>query len=104
MYSDVVKLISIEKIKNKYGDLIETPTERPVYVDVKSIGQTEFYQAQAIGLRPEIKFVLADYLDYQGEKKLKFQGYNDDSENEYEIIRTYRTNNQLELICRRGIE
>ena len=61
-----------------------------------SIGLTEFYQAQATNYRPELKFVLADYLDYQGETYIR---YNRDL---YVVIRTYRTGQELEIVVGRA--
>ena len=59
---------------------------------VKSIGQTEFYQAQALGLKPEIKLVLDWAWNYHGEKRCKFEG------RYYEILRAYNTKtNEIEL-------
>ena len=50
---------------------------------VKSVSQKEFYQAMALGLKPEIRLVL-DYADsYHGEKRCRFEGAY------YEIMRTY---------------
>jgi SPP1 family predicted phage head-tail adaptor len=104
MYDAVIKLISESRTVDAYGDTITTETERSVFAEIKSIGQSEFYQAQAVGLKPEIKFVLADYLDYQNEKKLRYQGFNEAAEEEYAILRTYRNNNLLELVCKRGVD
>ncbi len=104
MYDAVVKLISESRTVDAYGDIITTETERSVFAEIKSIGQSEFYQAQAVGLKPEIKFVLADYLDYQNEKKLRYQGFKEEAEEEYTILRTYRNNNLLELVCKRGVD
>ena len=104
MYDAVIKLISESRTVDAYGDIIATETERSVFAEIKSIGQSEFYQAQAVGLKPEIKFVLADYLDYQNEKKLRYQGFNEAKEEEYAILRTYRNNNLLELVCKRGVD
>lgn len=103
MYDNVIKLVKESSKTNEYGDMVAEKTERTVFAELRSIGQSEFYQAQAVGLKPEIKFVLADYLDYQGEDILKYQAYNEAKENEYTIIRTYRANNQLEMICKRGV-
>lgn len=104
MYNSVITLVS-EKIKvDEYGDQIKTQSERVVFAELKSIGQSEFYQAQALGLKPEIKFVLPDYLEYGGEKRLKFKDFGEDNEQEYTVLRTYRQNNLLELICKRGID
>jgi SPP1 family predicted phage head-tail adaptor len=104
MYDAVIKLISESRTVDAYGDIVTTETERSVFAEIKSIGQSEFYQAQAVGLKPEIKFVLADYLDYQNEKKLHYQCFNEAKEEEYTILRTYRNNNLLELVCKRGVD
>ena len=79
MYNDVIYLLSVTHSTNDIGDIIETPKSEMRFARMKSIGQTEFYQAQAQGLKPEIKFELADYLD------------------------TYRAGNKLELVCHGGI-
>lgn len=64
---------------------------RGVFCGVRSIGMKEFYSASATDFHPEIKFVLADYLDYNGETLAEYGGQ------VYRIIRTYRTGQELEL-------
>lgn len=93
LFRDVVELISVTTTENDMGDIIETQTEREVYADKQSIRQSEFYQAAATGLRPELMFVVRS-IDYEGEPKLKYNG------KEYTIIRTYDKDGELiELIC-----
>lgn len=104
MYDDVIWLISEDKQTDELGDQIVSRQERMVFADLRSVGQSEFYQAQAVGLKPEIKFVLADYLDYKNEKMLKYRGFGDEIEEEYTVIRTFRNCNSLELVCKRGID
>lgn len=104
MYNQQIKLVQKNTSVDKHGDHVVTQTERSVYADLKSVGQSEFYQAHAIGLKPELKFVLPDYLEYQGEKTLLFQDFNETKEQEYTILRTFRNNNELELVCKRGID
>lgn len=104
MYNEVIKLIKVTKTKDKYGGLVENETERTVFANIKSIGQSEFYQAQAVGFKPEVKFVLPDYLEYQDESKLKYKGINDAEEKTYSVIRTYRVDNTLELVCKKGVD
>lgn len=104
MYDAVIKLISENKEVDEYGDMVIKETERSVFAELKSIGQSEFYQAQALGLKPEIKFVLPDYLEYRGEQKLRFQDFGEEEEREYSVLRTFRSNNTLELVCKRGID
>jgi len=93
LFRDVIKLISYTTTENELGDTIEVPTERQVFADKQSVRQSEFYQAAATGLRPELMFVVRT-IEYNGETRLK---YND---KEYSIIRTYDKDGELiELIC-----
>lgn len=70
----------------------------PVYAEIKSIGQNEFYQAQTAGKKPEIKFKITDYMDYREQRYLIYNGVR------YNILRTYRTgNNELEITCYGGV-
>ncbi len=69
---------------------------RDVFCNVRSIGMREFYQANATDFHPEVKFVLADYLDYNGETKAIHDGQL------YRIIRTYRTGIELELTAEKA--
>lgn len=103
MYDNIIKLVAEEKTVNDYGDFEVATTERVVFADLRSITQSEFYQAQATGLKPEIKFVIADYLDYQNEKKILYQPFHG-IEEEYSVLRTYRDGNQLEIVCKRGVD
>lgn len=103
MYDETITLIQEIKSVDEYGDLQTTTTDRVLFTEVKSIGMSEFYQAQALGFKPEIKFVIADYLDYNNEQKLKYKPYNG-IEEVYSIIRTFRADNTLELICKKGVD
>lgn len=103
MYNEVITLIAEDKTVDDYGDLIARQTRRTVFADLRSIGQSEFYQAQGVGLKPEIKFVLADFLEYRNEQKIEYTDFNGFTEI-YTVLRTYRNNNELELVCRKGIE
>ena len=78
------------------GYTVTEETRREVFCRLASIGQTEFYQAQATDLRPELKFVLADYLDYNGEYLCIFDGV------WYRVIRTYRVQQELEIVVQKA--
>lgn len=69
----------------------DTIEKREVFCKVASIGQAEFYQSYAVDVHPEAKFILADYLDYNGETLADYDG------KRYTILRTYRTGQELEL-------
>ena len=90
-------------LQNTKTLLAGTFAERNVFAEVKSIGQSEFYQAEAVGLKPEIKFLIADFADYQDEKCLKYTPFGG-TEEIYTVLRTYRNKLNLEIVCKRGIE
>lgn len=91
MYNDVIKLISYTEAADEYGIPRREEVSKTVFCDVRSISQTEFYQASAQGLKPEYKFVIADYLDYNNEKEVEYNKVR------YSVLRTYRVNNELEI-------
>ncbi len=103
MFDSVIKLMKETNTVNEYGDTVQTFAERNVFAEVKSIGQSEFYQAEAVGLKPEIKFLIADFADYQDEKCLKYTPFGG-TEEIYTVLRTYRNKLNLEIVCKRGIE
>lgn len=92
-FSEVAYLITDAKSTNAIGDPIRTPTETKIYVNELSIRQSEFYQAQASGLRPEIMFETR-LQNYNNEGRIKYGGKT------YDIIRTYKKNRDfIELVC-----
>lgn len=93
MMRDKVYLISTVINTNSIGDLIETKTETLIFAEVKSVRQSEFYQAAASGLRPELMFVIRTD-EYASHPKLKYNNV------EYTIIRVYnRPDKMTELTC-----
>lgn len=97
MFNNVLTLITETETLDEYGDTVITETSRDVFCELKSIGMSEFYQAQTLGMKPEIKFIIADYMDYQNEELIAFEGM------KYKILRTYRTGNELEITCYGGV-
>ena len=95
--NDILTLIQQTQTVDDYGDTVTTETSCQVFCKVGSIGQKEFYQAQAVGLQPELKFVLADYLDYEGETLVEHNGQR------YRVLRTYRDDQELELTVYREV-
>lgn len=85
--------------KDEFGDLIKKrELSDVVFAEIKSIGQTEFYQAQTIDKKPEIKFIITDYMDYSQQRYLIHENIR------YTILRTYRTDsNELEITCYGGV-
>lgn len=65
-------------------------TESPFFCNVKSIGQSEFYQASSVGLKPEIKLE-AKLLNLDNVTHIKFKN------SVYKILRTYKKEDITEL-------
>ncbi len=92
-YKEVIELVTVTTSSNAPGDVIETCTKRQVYADKQAIRQSEFYQAAATGLRPEIMFIIRK-SEYNNEPRLEHNSTT------YTIIRTYAKNEEfIELIC-----
>lgn len=81
---------------NEIITLIEGDARRDVFCALRSVGHTEFYEAHAVEYHPELKFVLADYLEYKGETIIKH------GEEYYRVIRIYRTGQELEITVGRA--
>lgn len=101
MYNNVAYLI--EKVHtgtyDKYGDEILENRLTEVFCNILSIGTNEFYQAQTVGVKPEIKISIADYLDYNGQQEVLLDDY------KYKVLRTYRSlgSNILEITLYGGV-
>ena len=96
MYNDVA--ILTEKVystttTDEYGDPVVSENTSEVFVGVKSVNRAEFYTAQTAGFDPQIVFMLSDYLDYNDQNYIRYNGVL------YKVIRTYRKGVELELVC-----
>lgn len=93
MWKDVIHLISETSTENDMGDAISVENKKLVFANKKSIRQSEFYQAQANGLKPELMCEIR-YGDYDDEQKIEYNN------KEYNVIRVFTKNDEiLELIC-----
>ena len=97
---NVITLVSYESTSqtDDYGDVIMSEVARDVYAECRSISQTEFYQAQTAGFKPEIKFVLTTSRDYNGQEEIIFDGVR------YKVLKTYiPPNDSIEITCYGGV-
>ena len=106
MYDQIIKLVKKTVTSNEYGDHVATETVRTVFAEERSVRQSEFYQAAAVGKKPEVAFVLADYLDYQDEQIVRFKPRWSQVELDFRVLRTYQNDktNEMEIVCERGID
>lgn len=91
MYDDVIKLGKSEIETDDYGVQFKKYTYKEIFASIKSVSQSEFYSAAQSGFKPELKFVISDYYDYDGEDRIIYD------EKIYSVIRTYRNGQELEI-------
>lgn len=80
--SRVIYLLKNDKQQNQYGVWVDNTTERKVFAEVTSVGQSEWFEGGRQGLNPQLRFRMFAY-DYQGESLLKYNN------TIYSIYRTY---------------
>lgn len=74
--NEIIRLVKESfSMVNDYGDTVSGMESRTVFATLRSVGQKEFYEAAAVGLKPEIVFVLEDYLDYQDEQIVLYKPF-----------------------------
>lgn len=102
---DMIKLVQRTYIINKYGSKVPSDAEKTVRAELMSIGQSEFYQAQANGFKPELKFKISDFLDYDDEQIVKYTPFMSEKEKEYTVLKTYRIpgTDELEITVYGGV-
>ena len=89
---DVCYLIAESPSPHGLFDAV-TRTERMVYCRVNSVSSADFWRGKTAGVDLAIVFVLSDYLEYQGEKLIRW------GDRYYSVIRTYVNQNEIEISC-----
>lgn len=102
--NEIILLLKKTEVADDAGNLVQSYAEKQVWCKVLSIGQNEFYQGGAKGYKPEIKFVIEDYLDYEGQEVISYKEFGQAEPKYYSVIRTYRAGKQLEITCKRGVD
>ncbi|MEF2819464.1 MAG: phage head closure protein [Clostridium sp.] len=93
--NDVIELECVNyKESDDIGDAVKGEAYwNRIYAKKKSITQSEFYQAQAQGFKPELKFEINSF-EYEDNKKIRYKG------RIYKILRTYEVSTEkLEIVC-----
>lgn len=104
MYNDIAYLIQkTTDGVDEYGDPKIVEMQKQIYCNIMSIGQKEFYDAQTVGAKPELKIVIADYYDYNDEEDVIVVDYRGNTR--YQVLRTYRVlgSNELEITLYGGV-
>lgn len=83
MYDSTAILVRVEAIGyDSSGNPIQRTTETEIFVQPRSVYQSEFYNAAQLGRKPSLTLFIANHEDYNGERIVRFE------EREYSVIRT----------------
>ncbi len=94
--TDVITLISQTYTLDDYGNNVANETTFDVLCEVESITQSEFYAAANTELNPEYRFRVF-FGDYDGQSVVEYDG------KRYEIYRTFRSGDYMELYAERKV-
>lgn len=78
---------------DQYGNEKIEKIEREVFVQVRGVYRSEFYNAAQAGLRPSITFYITHRVDYEGEMNLIYEG------KEYSVVRVDWYDDGVNLVC-----
>ena len=92
-YSDKISLVAITEAETSLAAAIAAGTKTSVFADIKSVRQSEFYQAAAIGINPTIVFIVWT-AEYSNQAAVEWDS------KQYKVIRTYdKQDEKTELVC-----
>lgn len=95
--SNELTLVSYTYEKDSKGVDRKTQSQRTVFCGVESVSASEFFAANAAGLKPELRFTMFRY-DYNGEEECIFE------DEYYSIYRTYWVkNDRIELYAQKKV-
>ena len=95
--SNELTLVSYTYEKDSKGVDRKTQSQRTVFCGVESVSASEFFAANAAGLKPELRFTMFRF-DYEGEEECIFE------DEYYSIYRTYRVkNDRIELYAQKKV-
>ena len=90
---EIIYLLQNTSATNSMGDVINKIKKINLYAEIQSIGQSQSYQAAAVGLKPNFTAKIWKF-EYNNEAYLEYQG------KQYKITRTYiRDDEKIELTC-----
>ena len=94
LFNDTIRLVSFTDSSNEMGDPVRILfVGEEVFAGRQSVKRSEFYQAVATGLKPEIVFIIRT-VEYNSEPLLKY------GTKMYNIIRAYEKDTEfIELVC-----
>lgn len=88
-----------EPTYDEYGNEHHEIEAVEVFVQPRSVYNSEFYNAAQLGLKPSLTLVLSNREDYNGQKLVEFEGV------DYNVIRTdwNAQRDSISLVCEERI-
>lgn len=85
-------------VTDEFGQPVVAENRKKVYAEKESVRQSEFYQAQANGLKPEIVFSIWEH-DFSNQLHLLYNS------EKYTVLRVAdTTKGRLKLVCYKVVE
>lgn len=75
-FDTIIELVSKSNVpasSDIYGNPVYIPKKRKVYAQKKAVRQSEFFQAAAVGFKPEIVLEINSF-EYQNEEECNLEG------------------------------
>lgn len=92
-----IALINVEIENDDWGNSIKKEFKEFILAKVKSVSQSEFYQAASQGFKPELVFEIYK-VQYNQQPFIEYEG------GRYSVVRTYsNTLDKLEIVCQRKL-
>lgn len=92
--SDVIYLVSKNAVQDEDYSWIDKEEKTEVFCDVRSITQTEWFEAGRSGIEHPAYIFILNRNEYSGQQIVEYQGQR------YGVYRTYMAKNEdLELHC-----
>ena len=97
MFSEVLELIKLVTSVDENGFEIHSEIKTEVFADKKSIRASEHYEAEKLGYKLSLMFIMKPY-EYDNQEYLYYENQ------KYKVERTYQKDTEnLELICSKVI-
>lgn len=93
MFSEVIELVTFDTIVDNNGFEVNTELKTEVFADKKSIRSNEFYEAQKLGYKLSVMFVIKPY-EYNAQEYIYYKNQ------KYKVERTYEKDSEnIEIVC-----
>jgi hypothetical protein len=98
MFSEMLILLKEQQTIDDYGDTVTIYETKPVLARKDKTYISQKIDAGAKGQEIQLKFTLADYLDYEGEEEVMWSG------KKYQVMSGDSGSREIQLVLYGGVE